>query len=147
MKDLVLAIIKKENTIWKHVYKNTWVSGSVTEVYPITLWNDYVSIQIDTKRSVFNKAIKRVVDEYPYIFANGMFCKNDDSCPAEIRFYYTDTFKDVLMNGIETNKGWFVIADNGTEKIARAFADKDFSYTFSREMTREDIIKEINELD
>ena len=104
MKDLVLAIIKKENTIWKHVYKNTWVSGSVTEVYPITLWNDYVSIQIDTKRSVFNKAIKRVVDEYPYIFANGMFCKNDESCPAEIRFYYTDTFKDVLMNEVEQKR-------------------------------------------
>lgn len=147
MKDLVLAIIKKENTIWKHVYKDTWTSGSVTEVRPITLWNDYVSIQIDTKRSVFNKAIKRVVDEYPYIFANGMFCKNDGSCPAEIRFYYTDAFRNVLVNGIETNKGWFVISDNGTEKIARAFADKDLYYTFSSDMTREDIIKEINELD
>lgn len=92
----IVAAIKGERTLAKHIYKHVWTSGSTTEVYPITLWERSVDVQMDTHRNYFDKAIARVLAKHSDLFSNGYFCKNDDSCPAEVRFIYTEETKKSL---------------------------------------------------
>lgn len=85
----IVSAIKNENIIAKHIYQHHWISGSSTVVYPITLWQYSVDVQIDTKRNYFEKAIRRVLEKNQDIFEFGFFCKSDNSRPAFIRFHYT----------------------------------------------------------
>ena len=87
-KEIENAILS-EKTINKHVRKYSWISGSSTEVRPITIWKESVCVQLDTTRAVFQKAIDRVVEKNKTLFKSGSFCKNDGSCPATITFYLT----------------------------------------------------------
>ena len=96
----IVAAIKGEKTIAKHIYPYHWTSGSSTTVYPITLWQRNVEIQIDTKKNVFDKAIARVIAKYPNLFQSGHFNKTDDSCPAYISFQYTDETMENLKKRI-----------------------------------------------
>ena len=90
VKDEILAAIKSEKVIAKHICKHSWTSGSSTEVAPIVFWSYEVSIQMDTHRNIFEKAIERILAAYPNLFKYGYFCINDGSCPAEVRLFYTD---------------------------------------------------------
>ena len=94
--EMIVEAIKSDKVIAKHIFTHHWTSGSSTEVYPITMWINDVVVQMDTHRPLFNMAIKRVLESYPYLFKNGYFCENDDSCPAEIKFLYTDMVKERL---------------------------------------------------
>ena len=96
----IVSAINGEKVIAKHIYHYHWISGSSTVVYPITLWEKKVVIQIDTKKNVFKKAIERVVNKHPNLFTIGYFDKNDDSCPAEIGFRYTDETMENLKKHI-----------------------------------------------
>ena len=89
-KDEIVNAIKGDKTLAKHIYKHTWISGSSTTIYPITLWLTDVCIQLDTHKNLFKKCIERILAKYPNLFKNGYFCKNDDSCPAEVKLIYTD---------------------------------------------------------
>lgn len=93
----IINAIKADKTIAKHILKHKWLSGSSTEVHPIAVWQRDVCIQLDIKRNVFTKAIKRVLINNPNLFKSGTFCRNDDSCPATISFYYTDDAKIKLQ--------------------------------------------------
>jgi hypothetical protein len=94
----IVAAIKGDKTLAKHILKHTWTSGSSTEVYPITLWAKEVSVQLDSTRRMFGKCIERIVKAYPHLFKGGHFCKWDGSCPAELVFSYTDETKKRLEN-------------------------------------------------
>lgn len=84
--DAIVSAIKEEPVIERHIYQHHWQVGTLV-VYPIEIFIDKrVNIQIDTHRNYFDKAIKRVLAKHPDLFSDGYFCKNDDSCPAEIRF-------------------------------------------------------------
>jgi hypothetical protein len=96
IQDQIVAAIKEEPVIARHILDHHWTSGSSTVVYPITLWERSVCIQLDTHRDYFEKAVARVLKKHTDLFKDGYFCKNDDSCPAEIRFYYTDNTIDKL---------------------------------------------------
>lgn len=96
IQDRIVAAIKEEPIIAKHIYQDHWTSGSSTIVYPITLWAHNVVIQIDTKRDYFQKAIERVLNKHKDLFCDGWFCKNDNSCPAEIRFRYSNEVDDEI---------------------------------------------------
>ena len=98
IQDRIVAAIKEEPVIAKHIWQHHWTSGSSTIVYPITLWAHTVDIQMDTHHDYFQKAIQRVLDKHPELFCDGYFCKNDNSCPAEIRFRYTPMIDDLLNN-------------------------------------------------
>lgn len=83
-KDEIVNAIKGDKTLAKHIYKHTWISGSSTTIYPITLWLTDVCIQLDTDKNLFKKCIERILAKYPNLFKDGYFCKNDGSCPAEL---------------------------------------------------------------
>lgn len=89
----VLLAILNEPTIAKHIYGYSWVSGSTTEVHPLTIWRDGLSIQMDTRKNYFEKAIVRVLEKHSDIFCEGWFNRHDGSCPATIWFNFTDEYK------------------------------------------------------
>lgn len=96
IQDRIVAAIKEEPIIAKHIDQHHWTSGSSTIVYPITLWAHNVCIQIDTKRDYFQKAIERVLAKHKDLFCDGWFCKNDGSRPAEISFRYSNEVDDEI---------------------------------------------------
>lgn len=89
-KDEIVNAIKGDKTLAKHICKYTWLSGSSTYVYPITLWPRDVCIQLDTSKNLFKKCIERILAKYPNLFKDGYFCKNDGYCPAGVKLIYTD---------------------------------------------------------
>ena len=113
IQDRIVAAIKAEPVIAKHIYNHHWTSGSSTTVYPITLWAHTVDIQIDTHHDYFQKAIERVLDKNKDLFCDGYFCKNDNSCPAEIRFRYTPAVDDEINH--REHKG-----NEATEELVNA---------------------------
>lgn len=94
----IIAAIKSDETLAKHILKHTWISGSSTEVYPITLWAYEVCVQLDSPRRMYDKCVERILRAYPHLFKDGYFRKNDDSCPAELVFRYTDETRERLMS-------------------------------------------------
>lgn len=96
IQDRIVAAIKAEPVIAKHIDHHHWTSGRSTIVYPITLWAHNVCIQIDTRRNYFQKAIERVLNKNKDLFCDGWFCKNDGSCPAEISFRYAPDVDDEI---------------------------------------------------
>ena len=96
--DEIVNAIKSEKTLDKHVLRHTWMSGCSTMVYPITLWANDVSVQLDTRKNVFDKCISRIMKKNPDLFKDGYFKKNDGSCPAEVVFIYTKETAEALKN-------------------------------------------------
>lgn len=84
----IVKEIKNDKMFNKYILKNTWVSGSSTKVYPITIWeiSNQIVFQLNTDKKIFNKFIKRICDKYD--FKKGVFWKSDGSCPSTITFYY-----------------------------------------------------------
>lgn len=94
----IIAAIKGDKTLAKHILKHTWTSGSSTEVYPITLWAYEVCVQLDSPRRMYDKCVERIMKAFGHLFKDGYFRKNDGSCPAELVFSYTDETKKRLEN-------------------------------------------------
>jgi hypothetical protein len=86
--DAFVDELVKEPIIQKHLYRDTWLSGSSTVVYPIEVNArlDSVSIQIAGRHNYYKKFIQRVVENHPGVVVRGYFRPNDGSCPAEIEF-------------------------------------------------------------
>ena len=98
IQDQIVAAIKNEQVIAKHIDHHHWISGSSTVVYPITLWERSVCIQLNTNRNYFEKAIKRVLDKNKDLFKGGWFWKSDGSCPSELTLIYTPETAEGLKN-------------------------------------------------
>ena len=90
----ILEEIKNDKLIQKYLCKQTWISGSSTEVAPITIWKNKnnsireIILQIDTDKNVFNRLIERYKSKYSdidYIY----FDKTDNSCPSQLVFKMT----------------------------------------------------------
>lgn len=79
-------MIARDSLIKKHVYKGTWISGSSTEVYPITVWRSDITVQLQTKRNLFRACIKRIVSASGGLLEDGYFSRGDGSCPARLVF-------------------------------------------------------------
>lgn len=86
----MVRAIAEENVITKRIYPRVWISGSVTEVYPIMFWRTDVVLQMANIVGV-SKAVQRIVEKHPDLFRNGYVTKSDGSCPATITFKYSDS--------------------------------------------------------
>lgn len=86
MKELALLVLYKYG---KHIYANSWTSGSCTEVCPFMFWPDKLEIQLENndKRHFPQKGIDRIVSKIKQV-THGYFCKNDGSCPDTLVFRY-----------------------------------------------------------
>lgn len=88
----IIEDINNDKIINKHICNYIWVSGSSTQVYPLTIWlnQDFsikeISIQINDNKNVFEKLIERYKNKYKDI-DYGYFYKNDGSCPNTLTFY------------------------------------------------------------
>ena len=78
----------KEKLTKKYLINNSWLSGSSTKVYPITISDRAITFQWDSDRNIFNKFIDRIVKNNNDLFEYGSFWKSDGSCPSTISFYF-----------------------------------------------------------
>ena len=78
----------KEKLAKKYLIKNCWLSGSSTEVYPITITEKSITFQWSSDRNIFNKFIDKIVKNNSDLFEYGSFWKSDGSCPSTITFYF-----------------------------------------------------------
>lgn len=87
--DDVVKEIMNDNMFSKYISKHTWMSGSSTVVYPVTVWevSKQIEFQLNTNRNMFSKFIERTCEKYP-LLEMGVFIKSDGSCPSTIKFYY-----------------------------------------------------------
>lgn len=81
--------LKKEEMLRRNLYKHTWLSGSSTTIYPITIWQDEVVLQWNSNRPC-NKFIEKMVKKFKDIIVSGYFQKSDGSCPSRIVFKLRD---------------------------------------------------------
>lgn len=78
--------IQSEKIVQKNLCNRTWLSGSSTIVYPITVWKEEIVFQWESNKRIFDKFINRVVEKYSDLFEYGYFWKSDGSCPSTITF-------------------------------------------------------------
>lgn len=88
--------IANEKLCRKNLYGHTWLSGSSTEVYPITIWKSTIEIQWKGNKKVYDKFIDRMVQKYADLFEYGYFCKSDGSCPSNITFRFKQEISNLL---------------------------------------------------
>ena len=86
--DALIWNIKANNVVKKHLCSH-WTSGSGTLVYPISINNCHadktiISVQVSTKTNayMFRGFFKNMELMYG---AKCLYCKNDGSCPNELR--------------------------------------------------------------
>ena len=91
--DKCIEDLKKEKLVQKYLYGYARLSGSSTNVYPITIWKESIVLQWKSDKSIFDKFIQRMVKEYNHMFESGHFWKSDGSCPSTITFWFTDDYK------------------------------------------------------
>lgn len=88
-KEEIANIILSDSLIAKYLGQH-WISGSSTIVYPVTVWQNYIEVQLATRKNVFNKCIERIVKASEGLLTDGYFSKGDGSCPATLRFYFNN---------------------------------------------------------
>lgn len=91
--DKFVIDLENEKLVKKNLYKYSWLSGSSTQVSPITIWRNRVELQWDSDRRIFDKFIKRIVKENEDLIAYGSFWKSDGSCPSTITFRFREEYK------------------------------------------------------
>lgn len=87
----IVNIIKNDPAFIKHGRHDTWISGSSTVVYPISIWTESKEIIIQ-----WGKLDKRVI--YPFMsriirasegfITDADLWETDGSCPSRITFYF-----------------------------------------------------------
>jgi len=87
-----IADLQKEKMVDKYLYPYTWLSGSSTNVRPITVWHRYIELQWNSRKRMFDKFIDKTVRDNSDLLSDGSFCKGDGSCPATIIFYFNKEY-------------------------------------------------------
>ena len=88
--ELQTLITEIKTKIGRHIYTSTWLSGSSTEVYPISIYhnkntNTYdIEIQLKANRNYFTRTIDNFKKKYADI-TYMRYCKYDGSCPNTLR--------------------------------------------------------------
>lgn len=101
----LLDDIMQDPTIEKYRYKYTWIAGSSTVVYPITVWSSHITIQLDygvkkcdaksfNKRyeKILERTMNAIADRHQDVVKYAYLSAQDDSCPATMTF----KFRNVL---------------------------------------------------
>ena len=88
VKEVIYAVLDKYG---KYVYDYSWMSGSSTEVYPVSVWRDYVDFQLNTtdKRHFTQKSLSKIVERFPQL-RGARYSKKDSSCPDSLIFIYKE---------------------------------------------------------
>lgn len=97
--DKATDIISNDYMIKRYLYNSSWISGCVTEVYPITRWveDGEIVIQTTAKKDVFEKAIARIIKKSNGNIIYGYFSKKDGSCPNTLHFFVNYSWKGKLF--------------------------------------------------
>lgn len=90
--------LKEEEMVKKNLYKFTWLSGSSTTVYPISIYYESfptssVVLQWDNDNRC-TKFVNKIVKKYANILERGYFWKSDGSCPSTITFWLKENIAE-----------------------------------------------------
>ena len=85
-----IAYLNKQKLVKKYLYKHTWLSGSSTLVYPVSIWEKSrrIELQWASDKRIFNKFLKRVMTDNADFIVRAIFKKSDGSCPSSLIFYF-----------------------------------------------------------
>lgn len=101
VKEMVGAVLS-DPMLEKHLLDHNWLSGSSTEVYPITIGKKDITLQMNESgkrfKEAYYKAIARVCAKYPHLFCHG-YVSYDGSCPMSVTFAYTNQVLEEMENG------------------------------------------------
>lgn len=92
-------IISNDFMIKRHLYKNTWTSGCVTEVFPIIRWveDGEIVVQLNNNKNVFEKTIQRIIEKSNGNIIYGYFAQSDGSCPNTLHFFVKGSWKGEIF--------------------------------------------------
>ena len=86
VKEKLVNYLKNQEIIKNNIYSHTWLSGSSTEVAPITIWNTSIEIQLKTDKNYFKKFLTKVKEQFKDEIEYCGFSKSDGSCPSYLYF-------------------------------------------------------------
>lgn len=98
MKDLRVEFPKIADFIMGNhkgkVYRYTWISGSQTIVYPISLCNRTMDIQLSCtcRKKSADKLGRDLIKEFGDIFDDFLFDKGDGSCPKTLTVFLKEEY-------------------------------------------------------
>ena len=86
---MLVAAIRDDEHISKHIRKGTWISGSSTIVSPIGVWHESkeVRVQLTNGGRVPMKSAEKIKNRFKNLVSGVRFVKWDGSCPNELVFY------------------------------------------------------------
>lgn len=85
--EFVNDVLYNDRVFKKNVLNHTWLSGSSTIVYPVTIWEgDCIEIQWRGNENRYQKWIDRMVAKSQGIVKRGVYLKTDGYCPSMITF-------------------------------------------------------------
>ena len=80
-----VTMLQKEPIVKRNLLDHTWISGSQTEVHPITLMQYEIELQWKSNREP-KQWIDTMVKKSNGIIQYGYFSRSDGSCPSRIVF-------------------------------------------------------------
>lgn len=86
----ITKIVQSDKLIQKYLYPHTWMSGSSTTVYPMTVWTASKQIVVQVKSGAWRlrKHLQKIIETNKEAFNDAYICKSDGSCPDRIIFNY-----------------------------------------------------------
>ena len=85
----LLTLIEQDKTWQRYGYKDYWISGSSTIVYPITLWKNDIIVQWTKCRKItIERFINRIINKSKKLLKGKTFVKSDGFCPNYIIFFF-----------------------------------------------------------
>lgn len=85
--DKFVSEFLEEPMVKKYLYRNHWTSGSSTDVYPISIWQNDIEVQWNSDRRIFDNFIDKIVKNNSDLLSGGRFRKSDGSSPSQIIFF------------------------------------------------------------
>jgi hypothetical protein len=82
----LIEYLNTQKVFTKNVYQHRWQVGS-SSFAPICVWQDGVTVKLNTDRKVFSKLLERVKNKFPFIKI-ASYNPWDGSCPPELSFYF-----------------------------------------------------------
>ena len=91
--DELVVKIKQTKFYEKFVYHHHWISGSLTVVYPIQIWDDRQELEFQLndrnwrgRIQCINALIKSINEQHPV--KNWYVRKSDGSCPSTLNIFF-----------------------------------------------------------
>lgn len=87
----IVDFCTKDKVLKKYIYPHTWVSGCVTDVYPIGIHYNSIEIQLDVgvTEYMLRGTMNRIKNKFAEDKLDLIYWKTDGSCPSTLTIYFS----------------------------------------------------------